>query len=157
MAIARTNSWKGFDTFLKAMDEIYRKRKDFEIRIVNSDNVTLGDLGFKYITLTRVPSEEFVKKTKEILCDVDVIIVPSLTIETWGRHVTESMLSGRPVLVTKGNGGLVVQVTDGVDGFHVNTYEVKEFANTLYKILLIFQKEIKENGRKSQSKCLAKV
>jgi glycosyltransferase involved in cell wall biosynthesis len=152
MAIARTNSWKGFYTFIKAMDEIYRKRKDFEIRIVNSDNISSGDLGFKYITLTeRVPSEEFVKKTKEILCDVDVVIVPCLTIETG------SMLSGRPVPATKGNGGLVEQVTDGVDGFHVNTYEVKEFANTLYKILLIFQTEIKENGRKSQIKCLAKV
>ncbi len=31
------------------------------------------------------------------------------------------------MLVTKGNGGLVEQVTDGVDGFHVNTYDVKEF------------------------------
>ena len=29
MAIARTNPWKGFDTFVKAMNEIRRKRKDF--------------------------------------------------------------------------------------------------------------------------------
>jgi len=47
----------------------------------------------KHVILAeRVPSEEFVKKTKEILSDVDVVIVPSLIIETWGRDVTESML-----------------------------------------------------------------
>ena len=64
-------------------------------------------------TLTeRVPYEEFVKKMREILSDVDVVILPSLNIETWGRVVTESMLSGRPVLVTKGNGALVEQVTE---------------------------------------------
>jgi glycosyltransferase involved in cell wall biosynthesis len=82
----------------------------------------------KYVILTeRVLYEEYVKKMREILSDVDVVIVPSLNIETWAGVVTESMLSGRPVLVTKGNGGLVEQATDGVDGFHVTTYDVKEF------------------------------
>ena len=38
------------------------------------------------------------------------------------------------MLITKGNGGLVEQVTDGVDGFHVSTYDAMEFTETLYKI-----------------------
>jgi Glycosyltransferase len=111
----------------------------------------------EHVTLTeRVPYEEYVKKMREILSDVDVVIVPSLYIDTWARVVTESMLSGRPVLVTKGNGGLVEQVTDGVDGFHVNTYDVKEFAEALYKISLIPREEIKKMGERARANALAK-
>lgn len=93
---------------------------------------------------------------REILSDVDVVIVPSLIIETWGRVVTESMLSGRPVLVTKGNGGLVEQVTDGVEGFHVNTNDVKEFAKALYKISMIPREENKKMGERARANALAK-
>jgi glycosyltransferase involved in cell wall biosynthesis len=98
----------------------------------------------------------------EILSDVDVVTLPSLYIDTWARVVTESMLSSRPVFVTKGNGGLVEQVTDGVDGFHVhtcssyNTYDVKEFAEALYKISLIPREEIKKMGERARANALAK-
>ncbi len=145
----------------------------FAIALKNNNNLRLKVLGgpeskqvveivkdlelTKHVILTeRVPYEEYVKKMREILSDVDVVVVPSLIIETWGRVVTESMLSGRPVLVTKGNGGLVEQVTDGVDGFHVNTYGVKEFAEALYKISLIPREEIKKMGEKARANALAK-
>jgi glycosyltransferase involved in cell wall biosynthesis len=111
----------------------------------------------EHVTLSeRVPYEELGKKMREILSDVDVVVVPSLYIEAWGRVVTELMLSGRPVLVTKGNGGLVEQVTDGVDGFHVNTYDVKEFAEALYKISLIPRDEIKKMGERARANALVK-
>jgi len=108
------------------------------------------------ILTERVPYEEYVKKMREILSDVDVVIVLSLYIDTWARVVTESMLSDRSVIVTKGNGRLVEQVTDGVDGFHVNTYDVKEFAEALYKISLILREEIKKMGERARANALAK-
>jgi glycosyltransferase involved in cell wall biosynthesis len=51
---------------------------------------------------------------------------------------------------------LVEQVTDGVDGFHVNTYDVKEFAEALYKISLIPREEIKKMGETARVNALAK-
>lgn len=78
--------------------------------------------------------------------DVDFVVVPNLYIDTWGRVVIESMLAGRPTIVTKGNGGLVEQVSDGVDCFHVNTYDVKEFSEALYKISLIPRDKVRKMG-----------
>ncbi len=60
------------------------------------------------------------------------------------------------MLVTKGNRGLVEQVTDGVDGFHVNTYDVNEFAEALYKISLIPREEIKKMGERARVSALVK-
>ncbi len=74
----------------------------------------IRDLGLQdNIEMTRwVPFERYALMLKEILKDVDVVVVPSIVFDTWSRVVTESMLSGRAVMVTKGNGGLVEQVED---------------------------------------------
>ncbi|MCY0851009.1 glycosyltransferase family 4 protein [Sulfuracidifex metallicus] len=105
----------------------------------------------KSVELTkRVPYEKYLTSLKDILADVDVVVVPSLYIDTWGRVVIESMLAGRPAMVTKGNGGLVEQVTDGIDGFHVNVYDVKEFGEALYKVSLMPRDEIKKMGLKAR-------
>jgi len=154
---------KGIFNLLEAFAIALKKNNNLRLKVIGgleSKHVieTVKDLKLtEHVTLTeRVPYEEFVKKIREILGDVDVVIVPSLIIETWGRVVTESMLSGRPVLVTRGNGGLVEQVTDGVDGFHVNTYDVKEFAEALYKISLIPREEIKKMGERARANALVK-
>ncbi|WP_256201821.1 glycosyltransferase [Sulfuracidifex metallicus] len=52
----------------------------------------------------------------------------------------------KATIVTKGNGGLVEQVSDGVDCFHVNTYDVKEFSEALYKISLIPRDKVRKMG-----------
>jgi Glycosyltransferase len=154
---------KGIFNLLEAFAIALKKNSNLRLKIVGgleSNQVVefIKDLKLTgHITLTeRVPYEEFVNKMREILSDVDVVVVPSLIIETWGRVVTESMLSGRPVLVTKGNGGLVEQVTDGVDGFHVNTHDVREFAEALYKISLIPREEIKRMGERARANALVK-
>jgi glycosyltransferase involved in cell wall biosynthesis len=99
MAIARTNPWKGFDTFVKAMNEIYKKRKDFEIHIVNSDNVSLGDLGFKYIEHPRLSWEELVN-----LYASSYVFVYTSRLESFGLPPVEAMASGTPVVMTRTEG-----------------------------------------------------
>jgi glycosyltransferase involved in cell wall biosynthesis len=99
MTIARTNPWKGFDTFVKAMNEIYRKRKDFEIHIVNSDNVSLGDLGFKYIEHPRLSWEELAN-----LYASSYVFVYTSRLESFGLPPVEAMASGTPVVMTRTEG-----------------------------------------------------
>jgi glycosyltransferase involved in cell wall biosynthesis len=110
----------------------------------------------KVMITKRLPYTEYVKKIREILVDVDVVVVPTLIPDTWARVVTESMLSGRPVIVTKGNGGLVEQVSDGIDGFHVNVYDVNEFAKSLYSISQIPRSKIREMGKIARENIMRK-
>nr|WP_253823108.1 glycosyltransferase [Acidianus sp. RZ1] len=110
----------------------------------------------KVIMTGRLPYAEYVKVIPEILKDVDVVVVPTLVPDTWARVVTESMLSGRPVIVTKGNGALVEQVTDMIDGFHVNVYSLEEFASSLYKVSLLSRETIKQMGILARENILRK-
>ncbi|WOE50976.1 glycosyltransferase family 4 protein [Sulfuracidifex metallicus] len=99
MTIARIAPTKGFDTFVKAMNEIYRKRKDFEIHIVNSDNFNLGDLGFKYIEHPRLSWTELAN-----LYASSYIFVYTSRLESFGLPPVEAMACGTPVVMTRTEG-----------------------------------------------------
>ena len=98
--------------------------------------------------------ERHLELLKEKLRDVDVVVAPSIFFETWNRVVTEVMFSGRPVIVSKGNGGLVEQVEDGVTGFHVNVYNVNEFAQELVRISMIPREELRKMGLRAREEAL---
>ena len=99
MTIARATRLKGFDTFVKAINEIYRKRKDFEIHIVNSDNISLGDLGFKYIEHPRLSWEELAN-----LYASSYVFVYTSRLESFGLPPVKAMASGTPVVMTRTEG-----------------------------------------------------
>jgi len=99
MTIARMSPTKGFDTFVKAMNEIYRKRKDFEIHIINFDNVSLGDLGFKYIEHPKLSWEELAN-----LYASSYVFVYTSRLESFGLPPVEAMASGTPVVMTRTEG-----------------------------------------------------
>jgi Glycosyltransferase len=99
VTIARPNPLKGFDTFVKALNEIYKKRKDFEIHIVNADNVSLGDLGFKYIEHPRLSWKELAN-----LYASSYVFVYTSRLESFGLPPVEAMASGTPVVMTRTEG-----------------------------------------------------
>lgn len=99
MTIARTTPWKGFDTFVKVMNEIYKKRKDFEIHIVNADNANLGDLGFKYLEHPRLSWKELAN-----LYASSYVFVYTSRLESFGLPPVEAMASGTPVIMTRTEG-----------------------------------------------------
>ncbi|BBG24874.1 glycosyltransferase family 4 protein [Sulfuracidifex tepidarius] len=144
---------KGVFQLLHAFAYASKKNPNIRLKIpggLESSEVisTVRDLGIeKSVEMTkRVPYEKYLLSLKQILADVDFVVVPSLYIDTWGRVVIESMLAGRPTIVTKGNGGLIEQVNDGVDGYHVNTYDIKEFGEALYKVSLMPREEVRKMG-----------
>jgi Glycosyltransferase len=97
--IARTARRKGFDTFVKAINEIHKKRKDFEIHIVNSEGASLGDLGFKYIEHPRLSWEELAS-----LYASSYVFVYTSRLEGFGLPPVEAMASGTPVVMTRTEG-----------------------------------------------------
>jgi Glycosyltransferase len=99
VTIARTSPTKGFDTFVKAMNEIYQKRRDFEIHIINFDNVSLGDLGFKYIEHPKLSWKELAN-----LYASSYVFVYTSRLESFGLPPVEAMASGTPVVMTRTEG-----------------------------------------------------
>ncbi|WP_338602504.1 glycosyltransferase [Sulfolobus tengchongensis] len=161
--ISYPDQGKGIFQLLKAFSIALKYNEKIRLKIAGGLEEpkvveTISELGIKdKVVLTkRFPYTEYINKMKELLSDVDVVVVPTLVPDTWARVVTESMLSGRPVMVTKGNGGLVEQVTDGVDGFHVNVYDVNDFALSLYNISQIPRNKIEEMGKIARSNILKK-
>ncbi|ADL19076.1 putative glycosyltransferase (group 1) [Acidilobus saccharovorans 345-15] len=154
---------KGIFQLIKAFALAIKANPKLRLKIygglTNPDVVRLvGELGIRdKVELTGwAPFENFVSSLEDLLRDVDVVVVPSMVFETWARVVTEAMLSGRPVIVTKGNGGLVEQVEDKVTGFHVNVYKVEEFARSLIEISSISREELRNMGLRARETALAK-
>jgi glycosyltransferase involved in cell wall biosynthesis len=103
-----------------------------------------------------VPFENFASSLKELFRDVDVVVVPSMVFETWARVVTEAMLSGRPVMVTKDNGGLVEQVDDRITGFHVDVYDLESFAKSLVEVSQMSREELRRMGQRARDMALSR-
>jgi len=154
---------KGIFQLLEAFSLALKKNNKIRLKVpggLESAQVVeiVKKLGIEdHVLLTkRISYDQYIKSLRNILKDVDFVVVPSLYIDTWGRVVTESMLAGRPTIVTKGNGGLIEQVTDGVDGFHVNTYNIKDFGESLYKISLMPREEVRKMGEIARDNALKK-
>ncbi|EHP71233.1 glycosyltransferase [Metallosphaera yellowstonensis MK1] len=144
---------KGIFQLLRAFHKALKLNPNIRLKVpggteeprVVEEVKTMGLQG-KVILTPRLNYEKYVKQVGEFLRDVDVVVVPTLVPDTWARVVTESMLAGRPVMVTKGNGGLVEQVTDGVDGFHVDVYDLEKFAKSIYEVSVIPRDQIRKMG-----------
>lgn len=154
---------KGVFQLIKAFALAIKANPRLRLKIYGglaSPNVVrlVGELGIRdKVELTGWASfENYASSLKELLRDVDVVVVPTMVFDTWSRVVTEAMLSGRPVVVTKGNGGLVEQVEDKVTGFHVNVYNVEEFARSLIETSSISREELRDMGLRAREAALAK-
>lgn len=64
----------------------------------------------------------------------DVVVQPSLCLETFGLTALEGMAAGKPVVGTC-FGGVPEVVEDGVTGFIVNPLDTNAFAETLVRLL----------------------
>ncbi|ACP49302.1 glycosyl transferase group 1 [Sulfolobus islandicus Y.N.15.51] len=154
---------KGIFQLLKAFSIALKYNRNMKLKILGGleeprviEMVKSLRIEDRVVVTRRFPYSEYVSKIRDMLLDVDVVVVPTLVPDTWARVVTESMLAGRPVIVTKGNGGLVEQVTDGIDGFHVNVYDLNDFALSLYNISQLPRSKIEEMGKIARENIMKK-
>jgi glycosyltransferase involved in cell wall biosynthesis len=70
------------------------------------------------------------KDLQEIMKNGQIVIVPSLWPEPFGRVCAEAMLCGKTVVVNP-VGGLSEQINNGVNGFYANCYDVKSLSQAI--------------------------
>jgi len=135
--IGRFSFSKGLINLLKAFKEALRRNRHIQLRIFGS-----GPLDWyvkKYIRQARLypfisnegsfPYDFFPR----IMKDTDVVIMPSLAPEGFGRVAMEAMACGRAVFINP-IGGLVEQVKEGLNGFYVNCNDLTIFSNRILEV-----------------------
>lgn len=109
--LATPRAFKGFNTLLKALDELWENgNKNFILRIYKTvdkvaDYIKLYPEGFAY------------EELGEVMAQTDVLVAPSIWYETFGYTVLEAISYGVPVIVSKnvgakdiiGDGGIIVE------------------------------------------------
>jgi glycosyltransferase involved in cell wall biosynthesis len=92
-------------------------------------------------------------KFYDIYQRTDVVVVPSLWLEPFGRVVIEALCAGRPVVVNP-IGGLREQIIDGFNGFYVNCYDIYELAKGILNISKMPKQELLQMGLKAREEIL---
>ncbi len=111
--MAETKAYKGFFVLLDALDSINLKGKnDFTLRIFSR-----SDIKKDYI----IESDHYnISELEDIFDETDLVVVPSICLETFGFVVLEALSFGVPVIVTEnvgskdlvGDMGFVIQPTE---------------------------------------------
>lgn len=109
---------KGFYFLIDVLDQLYKKRNDFELVIYSQDDHVSRDYIEKHGTYSYSELPQIYGKT-------DLLVVPSLRLETFGFVTIEAYYHGVPALVmdTVGSKDIIV---DNVTGFVTNKNGFKE-------------------------------
>jgi glycosyltransferase involved in cell wall biosynthesis len=95
------------------------------------------------------------KGIHQVYEETDVVVVPSLWPEPFGRVTIDSLIAGKPVIVNP-VGGLKEQVEDGVSGFYVNCYKIDELTEKILEVASLPRQELEEVGIKARQYTLKK-
>lgn len=82
----------------------------------------------------------------------DLVLVPSLMQETFGRSVIEAMAAGKPVIASA-MGGLKDVVINGKTGLLVNAFNKTEWENNII-MLINSQKQLEQMGNNARAESL---
>lgn len=134
-AAGRFDKVKGFDLLVKIWEELIKHNPDINIDVIGDgpelesvrNMITTKKLE-RNITLLPFTSE----LEKEIL-GYDLLILPS-RFESFPMIVLEAMSKSIPVVSFNIDCGLKEMLLDNVNGFSVEKYEVKKFANKILEI-----------------------
>jgi glycosyltransferase involved in cell wall biosynthesis len=139
--VGRITEWKGQHIFIEAASKVLRSYPNTQFQIVGS--ALFGELQYEtYIhelveTLHLENNVKFLgfrKDVPDILNDSSMVVHASVIDEPFGQVVIEAMVSGRPVIATKG-GAMPEIVTDGVTGLLVEKGDSDAMANAICNIL----------------------
>ena len=148
---------KGVKNLLKAFHIAVNRNKRIELLICGSGGMEKWIKNYirsanldKYVKVTgKVDPMKFY----DIYQRTDVIVVPSLWPEPFGRVAMEALCAGSPV-VANPIGGLREQIIDGFNGFYVNCYDVKELAKGILNVSEMPKQKLLQMGLKAREDLL---
>jgi len=140
--LGRIIGWKGIDVLIRAFAEVARKEPRAVLVIVGDNDGGLKvDLRAQYEALAeslgirqRVHFTGFRDDVVPYVADFDVLALPSVRPEPFGRVVIEAMALGVPPIVTA-HGGATEIVTDGRNGLWAEPRSVASFAAQLARLV----------------------
>jgi len=114
-SVARLDTWKGFDTFLDALELVLASRDDVEGLVaggpVPGKEAYAARLEARAAAMRSVHWVGARDDVAELLADLDVLVQVSQTPEPYGLVVAEALASGTPVVV--GDEGGPVEILAG--------------------------------------------
>lgn len=157
--IGSLEAHKGVIKLVNSFSSIVRKNDKLELLICGEgglksrirEYILRNNLN-KHIKLLGKIDHRLIGKVYE---NTDVVVVPSLWPEPYGRVVIESLVAGRLVIVNP-VGALKEQVDDGINGFYANCYDIKKLAEKMLEITCYSKDEIISMGIKAREYTLKK-
>ncbi|MEI7787722.1 MAG: glycosyltransferase family 4 protein [Chlorobiaceae bacterium] len=145
--ISRLDENKGLECFISAIPYIVQKINPIHFMIVGTGSMEqkLKDLTKKLTVSDKVTFTGFRTDIPEILCGVDITIMPSPE-EGMSMSALESMASAKPVVATSGS-GLADIIVNNRSGIIVNPDNSKELADGVVTLL---QSDYKQAGREAR-------
>lgn len=155
--ISRITPIKGHIYFIKALSLVSRIVPKLKVLIIGEPSP--GKEGYKQeleLLVRRLGLSQSVEFTgwkenvHEVLSRLDLLVLPTVTQEAFGRVIIEAQASGVPVVATK-VGGIVDLIEDGVNGLLVQPQDVRLLQEAILKIAKDpeFARTLALNGRKS--------
>jgi glycosyltransferase involved in cell wall biosynthesis len=135
----RLSPIKGHSFFIGALQRFRQKYPQLKFRaLLVGDDQGRGDYRRALETLIHekqltglVSLHDHQANVPTLYAMADIIVVPSLVEEGFGRVPVEAMAMGKPVIVTA-HGGLKETVIDGVTGFFVKPNDHESFVTAIY-------------------------
>jgi len=138
---------KGLPTLVDASELLWKKRKDFRLRIAGRGMKARADLPFLvdagWISERKLPSA---------YVSSDIVVVPSIWAEPFGMVALEAMGCGKPVVASK-VGGLTDFIMHGRNGYHFPPGRADELCQAL-EDLVESPRRRKRFGRAARNKAL---
>ncbi len=133
--IARLSDVKGIDILIKTMPLILKEIPSAHLLIAGHgpEEMTLKRLTRELQLTTYVHFKDITNQTHELLCALDVFVMPSL-MEGLGLSVIEAQACGIPVVASR-VGGLIDLIEDGKSGYLVAVNAPPALARRIIEIL----------------------
>jgi lipopolysaccharide heptosyltransferase II len=156
VVVGRIAPIKGQVYFLKAMAKVLRSMPSVKAWIIGGispgKDSYMEELEVWTRRLGLSSAVEFLGNRRDIpqlLSQADVLVMPSIAEEAFGRVIVEAQASGVPVVATK-VGGVVEIIDDNEDGLLVHPKDHEGLAEAVLKVLRSSElaSRLSENGRK---------
>jgi len=129
---------KGHKVLLRSWVAVLKEFPEAKLYIVASsssgDKAELVEICNKLLIAHSIVWVEFTKNIGDIYRNLNVVVMPSLEYESFGRIIVEAMAFSVPIIATK-VGGMPELIDHGIDGYLVEKNDEGELSKYIIKLL----------------------
>ena len=141
VSIGRLSPSKGYEYLIRAMRRVVRDNPYANLSIIGSADPSkeryvnyLKSLVQRYSLNYHIKFAGYHSNVDEILSKANLLVMPSVVKESFGRVIIEAFAVGTPVVATR-IGAVLEIIEDKKTGFLVNPRDVDDLSNTILSVL----------------------